>query len=103
MEINSCLIVLFIKNSFPYLLFVDPRYKTIAFNCGPHKLTRRLHLCSFNAKAKRKMKGAETNLFTSSGPGISGCFRTRHTPTNYTIRKTLDDQTQVDSKPAGQH
>ena len=48
------------------------------------------------------MKGAETNLFTSSGPGISGCFRTRHTPTNYTIRKTLDDQTQVDSKPAGQ-
>ena len=48
------------------------------------------------------MKGAETNLFTSSGPGKSGFFRTRHTPTKYTIRKTLDDQTQVDSKQAGQ-
>ena len=57
---------------FPYFPFVDPCYKTIAFNCGPHKLTR----SSFNSKAKRKIKGAETNLFTSSGLGKSG-----HTPT----------------------
>ena len=76
MEINlhACLIVLFIKNGLPYFPFVDPCYKTISFNYGPHKLTRRLHLCSFNAKAKSKMKGAETNLFTSFGPGKAGFF-----------------------------
>ena len=70
----SQFIVLFIKNGFPYFPFVDPCYKTIAFNCGPHKLTRRLHLCSFNAKAKRKVKGAETNLFTSSVPEKAGFY-----------------------------
>ena len=88
MEINDCKLVLFTKNGFPYFPFVDPCYKTIAFNCGPHKLTRMLHLCRFNAEAKRKMKGAKTNFWAR----IIRVFRTRHTPTNQTIRKTLDEE-----------